>query len=96
MCTSREAWRKGVPWAQARLQVQIGHARATRRTITFADSRGGATGLGTSRETLSNEIPWAQARLQVQIGHARATRRTFIFFQIVEGELPAWVGPERL
>ena len=81
LCTSKEAWRKEVPWAQARLHVQIGHARATRKTITFADSRGGATGLATSRETLSNEIPWAQARLQVQIGHARATRRTFTFFR---------------
>ena len=79
---SRETLSKEIPWAQARLQMQIGHARATRRTfIFFSDSRGGATGLGTSRETLSNEIPWAQARLQVQIGHARATRRAFIFFR---------------
>ena len=61
-----------------------------------SDSRGGATGLGRSRETLSKEIPWAQARLQMQIVHARATRKNSHFFQIVEGELPAWVGAERL
>ena len=31
--TSRKALSKGIPWAQARLQMQIGHARATRRTL---------------------------------------------------------------
>ena len=61
-----------------------------------SDSSGGAIGLGTSREALRKGILWAQARLQMQVGHARATRRTSIFFQIVEGELLAWVHPERL
>ena len=32
---SRETLTKKIPWAQARLQMQIGHARATRRTFTF-------------------------------------------------------------
>ena len=80
--TSREAWTKGIPWAQARLQMQIGHARATRRTsFLFFNKRGGATGLGTSREVLGKAISWPQARLQMQIGHARATRIMFSFFR---------------
>ena len=96
MGTSREALSNGIPLARARLQMQIGHARATKRTFTFfSDSRGQATGLGRSRETLTKNIPWAQARLQMQIGHARATGRTFTFFQIVEWVLPACVHPKR-
>ena len=31
--TSRKVWSKGILLAQARLQMQIGHARATRRTF---------------------------------------------------------------
>ena len=33
--TSIEALSKGIPFAQARLQMQIGHARATRKTFSF-------------------------------------------------------------
>ena len=68
----------------------------TTRTFSFSDRRRIATVLGTYRKALSKEIPWAQARLQMQIGHARATRKNVHFFQIVEGELPACVGAERL
>ena len=32
---SRETLTKHIPWAQARLQIHIGHARATGRTFTF-------------------------------------------------------------
>ena len=33
--TSREVLGKGISWPQARLQMQIGHARATRIIISF-------------------------------------------------------------
>ena len=36
---SREALSKKIPLAQARLQMQIGHARATKRTFTFSDNK---------------------------------------------------------
>ena len=42
---SRETLTKHIPWAQARLQIHIGHARATGRTFTFFQKkRVGATG----------------------------------------------------
>ena len=37
--TSREALSKGIPLAQARLQMQIGHARATSKGIPLAQAR---------------------------------------------------------
>ena len=46
MGTSREGLSKGIPLAQARIQMQIGHARATRRTFIFSDSKGVSYRLG--------------------------------------------------
>ena len=31
----KKALSNGIPWAQARLQMQIGHARATRKNVQF-------------------------------------------------------------
>ena len=76
--TSREALSKGIRWAQARLQMQTAHARATRRMF-FSDSKGRGTGLGTSREALSKGIPLAQARFQMQIGISRRREEQTFF-----------------
>ena len=86
----------GFHWHMHDFRCRLGMPGRRKERLLFSDSRGRATGLGRSRETLTKKIPWAQARLQMQIGHARATRKNVHFFQIVEGELPAWVGAERL
>jgi len=43
---TRQGLSKGIPLAQARLQMQIGHAGAMRTTFTFSDKRRRVTGLG--------------------------------------------------
>ena len=71
MGTSREALSKGIAWAQARLQMQIGHAGATRRTFIFL-----AAGIVTDAMLGLNEkglwLHWSRCRFEARcIGQAR-------------------------